>query len=176
MINLLLERGADVNTKILGTAEVRSKSEGMVYFHLEKGLNMNGMFTPGATPLQCAARFGALSLVSLYLSKGALVNESDNKGGTALHYAVMLPGTDVADYLLSKGANVNTRTQDGGYTPLHSTVFSNQKNVGRIVDLLARRGAILNIKDDKGRTPLALTREMGNTEVVAALMRGGATE
>jgi ankyrin repeat protein len=81
LVNLLLERGADVNTQTT------------------RGLSR--------TPLQLAAELSCLEIVQLLIKEGAQVNASPARraGGTALQLAAISGNCNIAAELLSHGAD-----------------------------------------------------------------------
>lgn len=102
--------------------------------------------------------------------KGILATEV-----TALFVAVDKKREPMVRRLLGEGVNPNSRSsvcQDGGITPLMAAADGNQLT---LIDLLLLKGAEVNAKDDKGRTPLyfAMGKE-GNTETAAFLIKRGA--
>lgn len=78
---------------------------------------------------------------------------------------------DVIAYLLEAGVNPNCRNRDR-QTPLH---FAAIENHPRVVHLLSRtKGADLDGKDRKGKTPLFEAADHGHLEVCEVLLANGA--
>jgi ankyrin repeat protein len=128
---LLLERGADVNTR-------RTKDHW--------------------TPLHLASYFGNVEIVRLLLDHGADsgANADGDMGAKPLHqvsrgkYRSQEDGVRVAQLLLECGADVNTRRKDH-QTPLH---IASRFGKFEIVHLLIDRGAEVTAVDKSGKTPL----------------------
>lgn len=128
IVQLLLERGADVNAK-----------------------NDNGT-TPLllATPIQSWAKFRAQKygedlaaaadlffvIVQLLLEHGADVNAYDNDGTTPLH---VVDFVGIAQLLLERGADVNAEDNDGE-TPLNHALWH---GLGDIAEILRNAGGRL---------------------------------
>ena len=113
----------------------------------------------------------------LLLNAGADPNLRDVNGMTALNYALIgkdLPTQqlDALRTVLTWGSRIDMRCtppQGAAYkgaTPLHHAVLVNSGN--DIWDLL-RCGADTSTKDDAGRTPLDLARELNRTELIPLL-------
>ena len=116
----------------------------------------------GLTPLHRAAVKGDVELVKSLLEKGAEVDSRDDAGRTALHYATGAAfgnkspdwKADTTTLLLDKGANISA--QDNiGWTPLHYAAFLLNKDM---VQYLIKKGADLDIVDERGFTPYLWNR------------------
>ena len=140
----------------------------------------------GATPLWLAARYGEVDIMRALAQAGANPRASLASDGTTALMAAIIPtrglgafrigdrreryqgpadiaakadGEDDALALettrcvIDLGADVNAVNQDGD-TALH---LATALGLGGVVQLLADRGAALNVKNKRGQTPLALT-------------------
>ncbi len=116
------------------------------------GADVNARNHVGYAPLHYSL---SVALSGLLIEKGADVNARNNEGRTPLHYAVWHDNkTELVSLLIEKGADLNAR-HEVGMTPLHEAVWFNSPNAVR---LLLQKGANPFIKDNHGRTPLALAR------------------
>jgi ankyrin repeat protein len=183
VIQSLLAHGANVNAQLKKQAPYRTK--------VDRGADT--MLTTGATPLLRAAKAGDAEVIQTLLAKGADPKLATKFGITPLMAAAGL-GTKEEDttgrkkteaeaiasikLCLDAGADVNAIDNQGD-TALHGAA---QKGFDQVVRFLADRGAKLDIKDKKGRTPLdAANGLMGNGgfdgtrrdvhETTAALLR-----
>jgi ankyrin repeat protein len=109
---------------------------------------------------------------------------------STLHFAWK---KDIAALLIAKGANVNV-TFKGGLTPLHvkamfdsiqaakempkkgMDVKATKEEMVSVAELLIAKGANVNAKDDQGKTPLRLAKEMNFQEMVELLKSKGGKE
>jgi ankyrin repeat protein len=149
-LNLLLDRGADVNEKT----------------HPE-----------GWTPLHMASRNNHNECVNILLNHGASINEKNNRGMTPLHL-VSIYGhccdETLIKILLNKGADVNEKSDDGS-TPLHYISASGNLNSATVIKIFLNNGANINEENNDGETPLcmAVTRS-GRDDAVTTLLEHGA--
>lgn len=168
-IRLLLEAGADPNARL-------------------KPFEIPGLKTPlptptnatGLTPLMQAAYAGDTETLRLLLARGVDVNAYSTDVGTALHLTAYLGALEGTRMLLDAGANPNAR-DEGGRTPLMWAALDETGNPA-VVELLLRRGARPNdlaAEDDERpewiRSALGWARQRGDTPIVRALEKAGAT-
>jgi ankyrin repeat protein len=174
---LLIANGADVNAE---------DNEGITPLHratekhhtdvaellLAKGADVNAKTTDKEeTPLIWAAYYGYNDVAELLIANGADVNAEDNEGITPLHRATEKHHMDVAELLLAKGADVNAKTTDKEETPL---IWAAYYGYNDVAELLINKGADINVKDQLGRTPMAVAKEKGRDEVLELLRKHGA--
>ena len=102
------------------------------------------------TLLHQACCDGDINAVAALIGKIDLHAVSKRDGYQALHYAVYHNHKNIAELLLSHGANLHAVTTKGGRSCLHLVL----PLAGRVkmVDFLLRRGALLNVKDSRGKT------------------------
>jgi ankyrin repeat protein len=183
IIQSLLAHGANVNAQLKKQTPYRTK--------VDRGADT--MLTTGATPLLRASKAGDAEAMQVLLAKGADVKLATKFGMIPVMAAAGL-GTKEEDttgrkkteaeaiaaikLCLDAGADVNAIDNQGD-TALHGAA---QKGWDQVVQFLADRGAKLDTKDKKGRTPLdAANGLMGNGgfdgsrrdvhETTAALLR-----
>jgi ankyrin repeat protein len=146
---------------------------------------------PGATPFALAASYGDVPLMRILLAHGANAHTKTKNNTTTLMLAAGLtyiqaqsrdaPGDhlEAVKMLLDLGEDVNA-VNDQGQTALHSTGYSGWNG---IVELLVSKGAKLDVKDKKGRSPLSIADGVyvgssiyGQPKTAALLRQLGAPE
>ena len=148
---LLLAKGADANEKVSSMSPLQIAinagcSVDMVKSLVHYGANVNARAYNGSTPLQDAARYGALGIVQFLLQKKANLEDKDDiLQYTPLLWALNKKQFKVAEFLVESGANVNAKDFRGS-TPLHVAA---EKGGFDIVKLLIKKGAIINAKTDR---------------------------
>ena len=114
-VEILLEKGADVNTKndsgvpALGVASLEGHTE-IVSMLVEKGADVNAKDNDGWTALIEASSRGYIETVSLLLENGADMNMKDDDEYTALDWAVEFGHTSVVE-LLEKAIKTEQETR-----------------------------------------------------------------
>jgi ankyrin repeat protein len=148
MVELLIAKGADVNTRSavrdyqrVATAESRAK-------FLDRG---------GFTPLIYAARENCRACVDILLKHKADIGLPDPSGVPALSIAMMNGNWDVAKRLIDAGADVN-QWDIFGQSPLHVAIDGmNRRGDNNPLDLEAPNKAtgrdLVHLLVDKGANP-----------------------
>ena len=173
VVSLLLSKGADPSTKVLGVF----------------------------TPLDAAAIFGDLAAIRLLLDKGAKVADSSGLarsaaaghcreclelvltrgaspngavfGRSALQDAAGFGNLDMVRMLVEKGADVQA-ADERGYTALMRGVLSYEPGAAQVVEYLLTKGARTDPKNETADTALSFALRFGDTPIAAMLRRAGA--
>lgn len=121
----------------------------------------------GFTPLGMATHFGNEDVVRFLLEKGADVNMHSQNGYNVypLHAAIGSGFDSIAKMLIEAGAEVNV-LQASRTSPLH--LAAQTANIDLII-LLLENGALVEIKNDMGKTASDLAAEKGHTEIANIL-------
>jgi ankyrin repeat protein len=168
LVNKLIDHGANPNPRLQRAILKRHHD-----FLQER------ILTEGATPLMRAARYGDAKLARVLLDRGADPTLTTKDGTNALMFAagvnlaavrgedpsLLHPSEDgsieIIKMLLDRGLDINA-ANDQGLTALHGAVQRGQgtgNGTGeKIITLLVARGAKLDVKDKRGRTPLEMAR------------------
>jgi hypothetical protein len=120
------------------------------------------------TPMHAAARAGHISILSLLLDHGADVDIRNVNGETPLLRASWAGKREAGWYLIDRGADINARDHRK-FTP----VFVAFK--GRVEDarMLLERGAVIDIRNGFGETPLHQAVRWGKIELVRLFLELG---
>ena len=182
-VKLLLESGADVNTRDtngdtpLITAAFMGFNE-TIKLLLEKGADVNAKNNLGSTALMEAATMNRPEAVEILLKRGADTKATNIAGLTALDAALRENHAEMAQLLRTGVLRRPAQSQQPQPTPyvalddgLHQAV--KEGNLSKVRSLLAS-GANVNARNKDGRTALILATMQGQADLVQALLNGGA--
>lgn len=166
----------------------------MIDFLLSKGADINGKFLEWGyyhTPLLYAVKLHRISSIEYLLSRGAdpdipleIYNrawtseykDKERAGAGAFLYAVLdvehhylgnVYKTDILYKLMTTTHNINN-TNIYGYNALHVLIMHDGTNYSR-AKMFIDAGVSPNAQTDSGRTPLSLSLESGNKEMIKLL-------
>ena len=162
LVKSLIARGADHSAPITKSTPTRRSSQ-------DWALHPSWV---GASPIWLAARFSDADLMRILAAAGGDARFARKDGTTVLmaplavgpdrrpFFAVALPDpkelerriAEAAAAAVDLGADVNA-ANEAGDTALHAAAA---RKLDSVVQLLADRGAKLEVKNNKGQTPLAL--------------------
>jgi len=194
-VKLLLDHGADAKaTNNWGATTLMAAAAGgdaeSARLLIQHGANANALpiadpiafvFNGGRSPLMWAAYRGDVPMIKTLIAGGADIN-SEGLFGTPLEQAAWNDCADTCEFLLEHGANPNQVSHFDTYTALHWAA-STERPDARIVSLLLAHGANPNMGGGESvdsfmsveQTPLMLARRRGETPILAALLKAGAT-
>ena len=164
-VNLMLPKGT------LLQVAVDENHQAIVKILLSRpDIKVNLARPTGATPLFVAAQNGYLEVAGMLLQHPDInpsIGTSDH-GTTPLATAASFGHEEMVKLLLSSGkTNVNLRDKNGGT----ALFFAAQWNRPKIVEVLIRSGADVNLPLSDGRTPLGFTVFKGYIKVVKLLLQ-----
>ncbi|XP_069792433.1 CARD- and ANK-domain containing inflammasome adapter protein [Narcine bancroftii] len=162
--------------------------------------DINGINASNETLLHVAAAHGHVNIIEYLLNRGAKLEVRDNKGQSPLHRAGEKGHTAAAKVLLRAGAHLYALDAETR-TPMHLATQNNcfaivklllkeearsekrkksflhmaaLRDEGKIAGLLLKCGAVVDIKDEKNRTPLIHAVSLGHINIVKVLLEAGA--
>ncbi|NXP78360.1 ASB3 protein, partial [Ramphastos sulfuratus] len=125
----------------------------------------------GLCALHLSARHGSLESLHILLEAGADSNEVTTEATTPLFLAVENGHTNTVKFLLQHGANVEGPHSWSGWNSLHQASF---QGYTEIMEILLKKGANKECKDDFGITPLFVAAQYGQLESLRLLVSHGA--
>lgn len=149
---------------------------------LSKGADVNECDFYGFTAFMEAAVYGNVKALKFLYERGANVNlrrktkedqERLRKGGaTALMDAAKEGHVEVLKILLDEmGADVNACDNMGRNALIHALLSSHNRDVEAITHLLLDHGADVNVRGERGKTPLILAVENKHLGLVKRLLK-----
>ncbi|CAG0899822.1 unnamed protein product [Cyprideis torosa] len=199
VVEILLAHGANPNiAKLYKTSPLHhAKSAETAELLIQNGAEVNVKDEDHETPLFVATKNDLHSVVEVLLANGADPNIANRYKRSPLHHAT---SAETAELLIVKGAEENAKDENGK-TPLfiatengrHSVVevlFANQADPNianryqqsplhraksvETAEFLIVKGAEVNVKDRRGKTPLFVATEENLHSVVEVLVAHGA--
>ncbi|HET6324087.1 MAG TPA: ankyrin repeat domain-containing protein [Planctomycetaceae bacterium] len=145
---------------------------------LDRGVPVDSRDGRDRTALAYAARSSRANeeMLSLLISAGADVNAPvENWERFALDEAACSGSFAKVNCLLNAGADVN-RLARSDYTALIHTVYALQQDATLVpmVDLLVKRGAVIDCQSDYGESPLSVASRSTRFDLVKYLLSAGA--
>ncbi|KAM4895951.1 2-5A-dependent ribonuclease isoform 1-T2 [Sylvia borin] len=170
----LLERGADVNSKVdsgwtpLQTA-VQTREEDLVRLLLDRGASVHARKDNGGTAFTEAGIRGDVGILQLLLERGADIKDRDINGFTAFMEAAWYGKEEALRFLYRRGAEVNLRRETseekaklhkGGATALMDAC--RERHFSAVKILVQEMGAEVNIHDNRDRNALIHALKKGS--------------
>jgi ankyrin repeat protein len=154
IVNVLLQRGADVNVKdkrgytaLFHAIEAMYDDVAFVLLN-QPNLDPNTRGLNAVTPLMSYVWRDRKDAVQKLLERGADVNAQDTDGDAPLHGVAQSDNVEILDMLLGKGANPNIKNRQGGTPLMWAAVYGSEKVARRLLE----RGADPRLKDVDGVT------------------------
>lgn len=146
---------------------------------LAEGYEINGLDEENMTALMRAAGKGRKDICELLVSKGAnvLISQPSRVRRDAITFAVGSGDKGLVDFLLDECARLNESVQRGVFTngpadhALFAAVSGNNKDMAHH---LLDKGARLDVFDENGMSPLALSAASTDQDMVKLLLSQGA--
>lgn len=144
-VKLLLKHNADVNLK---------------YGHVEDG----------GAPLHMAAKNGNVEIMKLLIAKGAEIDSEAYSKVTPLHYALKGGHFEAAALLIEHGADP---LKERDWDSINTVYYASEGGSVEAMKLLLSKGASLNMKTQRGVTPIIAAADKGHTAMVEFLISQG---
>ncbi|KAG4094576.1 ankyrin [Neocallimastix lanati (nom. inval.)] len=166
---------------------------------IERGSDVNFVDMEGNTPLVYAIEKKSLSVVMLLIKNGANINFFiKNRNLSIVMYAIELNRVDIVKYLVKCGANINFKNENDinvlistskvGKTKIFEYLVKNNVNdftseiIHKIIvdnrldllNILIENDLNINIRDEKGNTPLVYAIQCRNIDITEYLISHGA--
>ncbi|XP_014730313.1 PREDICTED: 2-5A-dependent ribonuclease [Sturnus vulgaris] len=172
----LLERGADVNSKVEGGwtplhIAVQNNEVELVQLLLDRGADLHARKDNGGTAFTEAGIAGNVEILELLLERGSDINYHDINGFTAFMEAAWYGREEALRFLHSRGAQVNLRRKTseekaklhkGGATALMDAC--RERHFSAVKILVQEMGADVNIRDNKDRNALIHALKKGSSK------------
>mmetsp|Transcript_10090 Transcript_10090/g.21948 ORF Transcript_10090/g.21948 Transcript_10090/m.21948 type:complete len:612 (+) Transcript_10090:3378-5213(+) len=182
MVELLLEKGADVNARnnVGNTPLMEAALKGDEALEICRTLLRHGALNNpkqeganefGQTPLHAAIRTNAIRTMHLLLENGASLVRGDAQGQTAIHHAARLCNVAALQNLLcfkalgdgvavgspkksKKSVEIKGLQDANGNTALHLVCSSTSPDISKAIFTLLENGFNANVRNKAGQTPL----------------------
>lgn len=174
-IKILLANGISLESHnlsyYLSGALVRSNKQ-YIHFLIDNGANpetCTSSSDQSLYSLHWAAFYGDYDLLQKLLQKKVNINVTDKNNRNALYYATTSSQIEMAKFLIAQGIDINIVPTSvyNHWTPLFVAIFRNNLELTRI---LLQNGALVNICDTYGQSPLTRACAAGNIEIVKLLV------
>jgi hypothetical protein len=126
-------------------------------------------------PVMIHSRFFSLCLlfVALFVLPSPALQAQERSLNEELIYRVNLGRADDVKLLLERGADLKT-TNDSGWNALNIASSRRDREAVRVVEVLVKAGAKINVRDEAGNYALLNAIRAGNEDVVRYLLDNGA--
>ncbi len=99
------------------------------------------------------------------------IDSRDEYGFTRLHHAAYSGHKEAVQFLIEKGAEVNAEATSCAWTPVFLACLSGHLDTA---EWLIGNGALIDLKDIRGRSPLHIAALRGHAKIIDLLLRLGA--
>lgn len=172
MVRLLIERGADINSRdpygrslILNYHSLNDPV--MLDMLVSAGADINAVDEYGANGLLCAASSGTVQAVKFFIEHGLDVNSCNSSGYTALMTAASAGNIELINLLVGNGADVNSHDSEGKTALIYSIECTDPE----VTATLIVAGTDVNVRDNMGRSAIDILMEYGKRDDMESFRR-----
>ena len=184
MVDFLLAAKADINARAVSgstplflAAESGRVSTLRLLLTHKADPNIPGR--GGLRPLAAAAFNGEAEMVDALLAAGADANAIDDSGKAAVLYAASKGYGAIVRRLGEAGVDLDRRYDHGLTALMWAAGYADEAGIDDVrqtLGLLIEKGVALNAHDDRGKSALAIARDLRHREVVDFLLAHGAID
>lgn len=146
---------------------VENEQDEMIHYLLKRRSSVNTPNIDSITPLMSAIMNCNTNVVSLMLKHKAKLNQQTHLGENALHIALHHHMDEqIIGMLVSHGSPLDIVDRHGN-APLHHVT---KNNLTRIIAMLLKACAALDVRDAYGRTAIMMTGQTKNEKLLHALL------
>ncbi|XP_026666668.1 serine/threonine-protein phosphatase 6 regulatory ankyrin repeat subunit C-like [Ceratina calcarata] len=127
----------------------------------------------GLTELQIAILLKVIEFVQVLVDEGADDILKTERGEIPLHFAARAK-EEIYRLLLERESDVDAKVDQDGLTAMHIAIQKRYKRYEDIVQILADKSADVNLKTNRGETPLHIAAREGLQEIFRLLIKRGA--
>jgi len=144
-----------------------------IEFLLKYKSNANILDKEGYNALFHAVKSRSLEICKMILPYISNINARCTTGENALHIACNLKLHDIAELLIENNININAFDNANEITALHYSVLMGDK---KLVELLLKHDAKINVQDTYGNTPLHYSIIEGKDEILSLLLNSSSSK
>jgi len=176
-VNLLIEKGADINQGIGHLNALRqfmwSQKKELAEYLLEKGATLPEIGTRESDYLLFDSfKSGSIKILEKYLLLGFSPLFENETKSNLLHLASESNSAELIERLINLGVPIDA-ANIFGYSPLHIAAL---KGNAQVVRLFIEKGVDINMRTRDGKTPFNLAVEAKKEETVEYLKSAGADQ
>lgn len=187
LAKLLVKSGADINIKDVHSytplhIACANNNYNLIKFLIENGAAINDKDIDGLTPLHFSCIYSKSSEIpELLVKNGASINVKNTEGWTPIMAAALYGNTETIKYLMDNNADIELKNDlDDRFWEITRLDGSNilfdfiKEGDYKMVKFLVNNGANINAQNDRGETPLILSKEYEHKKIERFLKRKGA--
>ncbi|UOG61856.1 ankyrin repeat domain-containing protein [Leptospira noguchii] len=162
IVDLLLEYGADINSKnqegyspLYKIPWKRKEGFSLLQLLQQKGADLKCLTNSGISLLHYAALQDNVPILEYLFQNGLELDLQSGHGDTPLHWTVHYHCIESARYLLNQGAKINLQNENGN-TVLHEAAL---RDYDKLIFLFLEFGADPEVKNKEGKTAANLAEK-----------------